>query len=192
MSTWKWRTFQSEVIEQVIEGGGKGLIALPLGAGKTAVAVEVVRRMEARRILVTAPLNTFGGWERHFEMFMPDLPIYRVNTKTEKDVLPRLKTGEEGIWIVGWEYGRGARRQRVDENGNKVFKRGRKGKQEKVMDVIREQLDWSKYPLDAVIADESARMANRKSIQTQVVWSSKKVPIKLALSATPAGNKKIG
>ena len=187
--TWKWRTFQSEVIEQIIEGGGKALIALPLGAGKTAVAVEVVRRMGARRILVTAPLNTFGGWERHFKMFMPDLPIYRVNTKTEKDVLPRLKAGEEGIWIVGWEYGRGARRQRVDEDGNKVFKRGRKGKQEKVMDVIREQLDWAKYPLDAMIADESARMANRKSIQTSVVWSGKKVPIKLALSATPAGNR---
>lgn len=27
---WTWRNFQSEVIEQVIEGGGKALIALPL------------------------------------------------------------------------------------------------------------------------------------------------------------------
>lgn len=188
--TWRWRNFQSEVIEQVIEGEGKALIALPLGAGKTAVAVESVRRLGARRILVTAPLNTFSGWERHFNMFMPDLPIYRVNVNTEKDVLPHLKAGEEGVWIVGWEYGRGARRQKVDEDGNKVFKRGKGGKQEKVMETIREQLDWSKYPaLDAVIADESARMANRKSIQTKVVWSSKKVPIKLALSATPAGNR---
>lgn len=189
MADWTWRKFQEEVIEQIIEGEGKGLIALPLGAGKTAVAVEVVRRMGAQRILVTAPLNTFDGWERHFKMFMPDLPIYRVNTDTEDTVLPRLKAGEQGVWIVGWEYGRGVRRQRTDEHGNKVFKRDSKGKQVKVMDVVRPQLDWSKYPLDAVITDESARMANRKSIQSQVVHSSRKVPIKLALSATPAGNK---
>ena len=189
-SNWVWRKFQSEVIEQVIEGGGKALIALPLGAGKTAVAVETVRRLGARRIMVTAPLNTFGGWERHFNMFMPDLPVHYIGREHGDSALDLLKAGEEGVWIVGWEYGRGARRQKVDEHGNKVFKRGRNGKQEKVMVTIREQLDWSKYKrLEAVIVDESARMANRKSIQTKVVWSSKKVPIKLALSATPAGNR---
>src|SRR5690625_7657771 len=69
-SNWVWRKFQEEVIDQLVEGGGIGLVALCLGAGKTAVAVEVVRRMGARRIMVTAPLNTFGGWERHFNMFM--------------------------------------------------------------------------------------------------------------------------
>ena len=189
-SNWVWRKFQEEVIDQLVEGGGIGLVALCLGAGKTAVAVEVVRRMGARRIMVTAPLNTFGGWERHFNMFMPDLPVHRINVDTEKEVLARLKAGEDGVYIVGWEYGRGYRRQKVDEHGNKVFKRGRNGKQEKVMEVVRPQLDWSKYrALDAAIVDESARLANRKSIQTKVVWSSKKVPIKLALSATPAGNR---
>src|SRR5690606_8004594 len=52
--TWKWRNFQSEVIEQVIEGGGKALIALPLGAGKTAVSDESLSRFGSSRIMVIA------------------------------------------------------------------------------------------------------------------------------------------
>lgn len=185
---WEWRPYQTEVIEQVIDGGGKGLIALPLGAGKTAVAVEIVRQMGAKVIMVTAPLNTRAGWLRHFKMFMPDLPVYVIE-KGKEAALELAKVGEPGVYIIGWEYGRGVVRYKKDRDGKRLMvKQG--NKMVPVVDtVIREQLDWSKVPLDAVIVDESARMANRKATQSEVIHTAKHAPIKLALSATPAGNK---
>lgn len=187
--TWTWREYQTQVIEQVIEGEGKAIIALPLGAGKTAVAVEIVRRMGAKVIMVTAPINTHKGWVRHFNMLMPDLPVHIIGRTTGDDALELAKAGEPGVYIVGWEYGRGS--YRYEKNADGTRKMVGKGSKKKpvISEVIREALDWSKYPLDAAIVDESARMANRKSAQAEVVHTSKDAPVKLAVSATPAGNK---
>lgn len=179
MGEWRWRQYQAEDIEALVDAGGVGLISWPTGAGKTAGALEVLRRLDAERIVITAPLNTFGGWARHVEMFMPHLPVYYVGRDTEEEVLARLKAKEAGVWVVGWEYGRGAYR----------YPKNAAGKRTGQTEVIREQLDWSKYPVDAIIYDESARAGNRKSTQTKVMQSARKVPIKMALSATPAGNR---
>lgn len=188
--TWEWRQYQSEDIDRAInEGQGKALIALPLGAGKTAVATEVVRRMKAGVIMVTAPVNTHAGWARHFGMFMPELPIHYINADTQEAVLAKAKAGEHGVYIVGWEYGRGVVRYKKGPDGKRLMVPKGSKKVAVVDEVIREPLDWSKIPLDAAIIDESARMGNRKSSQTKVVHTAKNAPIKLCLSATPAGNK---
>lgn len=186
--TFTWRTYQTEVIEQVEQGGGKGLIALPAGAGKTAIAVEIVRRHEAQVIMVTAPVNTSYGWERHFEMFMPELPFHTINAKTQDAVLPLIQRGQPGVYMVGWEYGRGSYRYKKGPDGKRLMVKKGHSKVPVVETTIREALDWSKMPLDAAIIDESARMGNRKASQTKVVHTAKNAPLKLCLSATPAGN----
>lgn len=184
--TFTLRDYQEEVIEQVIKGEGKGLIALPLGAGKTLVAVEALKRLGAQRIAVTAPLNTHKGWERHFNLVMPELPVHYIGRDHGDGALDLLKAGEPGAYIVGWEYGRGFTRYKKDAEGKTLLdRRGRK-----VVDkVLREPLDWSKYPLDAAVFDEVHRGTNRKSTQTAIMHTARKVPIRLAISATPAGNR---
>src|SRR5690606_10622452 len=164
-------------------------MAMPLGSGKTAMAVEVVRRLGARVIMITAPVNTFGGWRRHFAELMPELPFYELNAKTQDGLAPLLKAGEPMVVCTGWEYGRGVVRYKKGPDGKRLMiPKGTK--QVPVVDkVIREPLDWSKVPLDAAIIDESARMGNRKASQTAVVHTAKGAAIKLCLSATPAGNK---
>lgn len=183
---WQWRQFQAEDIDTLVEAGGVGLISHCLGAGKTPVALEVLRRLGAQRIAVTAPINTFYGWERHAKMFLPDLPVRYIDSKRAEDSLAALKAGEPGIYMVGWEWGRGSVRYAKNPDGTTITDR----RGNKVVDrVIREQLDWSKYPLDASVFDEIHRGGNRRSIQAKIMHSAKKVPIKLGLSATPAGNK---
>lgn len=157
--TWKFRQYQEEVIEHVIAGGGVGLIALPLGSGKTAIAVEIVRRMLSgpKTVLVIAPINTHTGWSDHFNTLMHS-DVRRIDsTKKGKEAEQALKSNEPGIYIIGWEYNR--------------------------------KMNWSHTILDAVIVDETGRAANRKAKQTLAVHTTKHAPIKLALSATPAGNK---
>ena len=186
-TAWKWRTYQDEIINVGVDAGGVGLIALPTGSGKTAVSLEIVRRLldgrDDAKVLIVAPINTHSGWERHLAMFLPDLTVRRINsTKVGREAEQDALAGKPGAYIVGWEWGRGAVRHQYQTLPDGTKRRIG-------TTVIREQMDWSKVALDAAIVDESARLGNRKSVQTEVVWTAKGAPIKLCLSATPAGNK---
>src|SRR5690606_28348419 len=133
-----------EVISEPVESGGRALMAMPPGRGKTAMAVEVVRRLGARVIMITAPVNKFGGWRRHFAERMPELPFYELNAKTQDGLAPLLKAGEPMVVCTGWEYGRGVVRYKKGPDGKRLMiPKGTK--QVPVVDkVIREPLDWSK------------------------------------------------
>lgn len=136
-----------------------------MGAGKTLKAVEIARGLDAKRILVIAPLNTRLAWKVTFERQGFELDFKWIRTAKEgKANLNDWEWGLPGIYFVGVEY----------------FTRigwEKDGKRSSV---------WSHQP-DLAIFDEVHRSQNRKS-KTHKTLRQLKAGFKLAMSGTPTGN----
>lgn len=147
------------------------LIAQPLGAGKTTVAVEAVYRQfgtRPHRVLVVAKGNTRYGWERtvrrQYQNYTDPTLFRRIDSsKSGKQNMDALWDGEPGWYVVTWEY----------------F-------------TLRPPHFWDKLKVDVIILDEVQRMQNRKSKTWSHMQNVGKTAKRIALSATPGGNKMEG
>lgn len=98
--------------EQIIDGflnadTTNHLNGSEVGVGKTLVSTEFVRRLDEKVNLVTAPLHTRDGWERHFNLQGLDpLRFANTNTKDGKQVLTDLMFGVPGNYFMGRELAR--------------------------------------------------------------------------------------
>ena len=136
-----------------------------MGAGKTLKAVEVSKRIEARVILLIAPLNTRLGWQVTYQRQGVDLPFKWINsTKAGQQAKDDWAWQQPGIYFVGVEL---------------FVRLGWDGKARTDM--------WTKVP-DLVLFDEVHRGQNRKS-KTHKTLKQVKGGFKLAMSGTPTGNK---
>ena len=161
------RPLQEQHCQQVMAEPAT-LIALPLGAGKTTIAVEAAYRLGSNRVLVVAPRNTAHGWERtvrrQYQEYVNDDTFRRIDsTVTGKKAMTAFWSGEPGWFFVTWEFYR-----------------------------TRPVGFWDKLTADIVVLDEVQRMQNRNGKtwrnMRNVGHSSKRV----ALSGTPQGNKMQG
>jgi superfamily II DNA or RNA helicase len=135
-----------------------------MGAGKTVKAVEVAKRLDARVILLIAPLGTRLGWQVTFERQGVALPFRWINsTKDGKQNFADWQWQQPGIYFVGVEY---------------FVRMGWIGK-------ARTDA-WIRNP-DLVLFDEVHRAQNRKS-KTLKTLKMVKGKFKLAMSGTPTGN----
>lgn len=90
----------------VAEPTRAALNASLMGTGKTLMAVEVAKQIQADTILVVGPLNTFWGWwdtiQRQNEYRSI---IAKINsTKEGRAAYENLKAGKPGWYFVGREY----------------------------------------------------------------------------------------
>lgn len=157
---------QQEAIDRIVaEPTRAALNASTMGAGKTLKAVEVSKKLEAKTILLIAPLNTRLGWQVTFERQGVELPFKWIrSTKEGKANLTDWEWQIPGIYFVGPEY---FVRQAFDE-------------------LHRRTKTWEPEP-DLVIFDEVHRSQNRKS-KTYRALKQVKGGFKLAMSGTPTGN----
>lgn len=144
------------------------LLALPLGSGKTTVAVEAALRVGSQVNLVIAPRNTAHGWERtvrrQYQDYTDDLLFRRIDsTVSGKKAMADLWAGVPGWYFVTWQY----------------F-------------ALRPAGFWDRLAVDTVIADECQRMQNRKSKSWRNMRGLGKNSRRIALSGTPQGNKMEG
>jgi SNF2 family DNA or RNA helicase len=144
------------------------LLTLPMGMGKTVIAVSAAQIMQARTVLVVAPKNTFRSWERvvrrqHQNYTDPEF-FQRLGSSTnhEKSAVFDLHKGVDGYYIASWEWFR-----------------------------TRPMGYWDKLNVDFIVLDEVQRTANRKSKTFKHVQKLN-APHKLAMSGTPQGNKMEG
>jgi len=78
--------------------------AWEMGLGKTLAAVEYARRIKAEQVIVVLPLNTRKSWEKTVAAQIPGMPFYRLtNNKGEVASFMRLRSGERGFYVIGWE-----------------------------------------------------------------------------------------
>lgn len=104
-----------------------------MGTGKTIMAVEVVKSIKAKSVLIIAPLNTYWGWYDTIQRqndYQED--VHRIDSsKQGKIAVQEFLSGKSGWFFVGREYFR--------------------------------TLDLSKVRPDAVLVDECHFAQNRAS-----------------------------
>jgi superfamily II DNA or RNA helicase len=136
-----------------------------MGAGKTLKAVEVAKRLDAKVILLIAPLGTRLGWQVTFARQGVELPFKWINSmKDGKQAFADWQWQLPGIYFVGVEY---------------FVRMGWDGKSRSKA--------WSLKP-DIVLFDESHRAQNRTS-KTYKTLKQVNAGFKLAMSGTPTGNR---
>jgi superfamily II DNA or RNA helicase len=157
---------QAHAIRRIVaEPSRSALNGSTMGAGKTLIAVEAAKGLNAQNILVIAPLGTRLGWKVTFERQEVKLPFKWINSsKDGKQALADWQWQLPGIYFVGVEYF-----ARIGWNG-------------------KERSDvWAKAP-DLVLFDEVHRAQNRTS-KTFKTLKQVSARFKMAMSGTPTGNR---
>jgi SNF2 family DNA or RNA helicase len=194
------RDYQKETV-RILAGGG--INASGLGAGKTVTSVEAVRELRLGRpprILVVAPVNTLGQWQRTFEEQFPSLVekglLHLLGTH-RKDVenwsLLTARKKPPGVFIIGWNAMHGGvpeDTRRRSSSGRNALRKKPKATKAAALKAMQEGTvpPWTRTGTwDLVILDESHRMVNRHGVP-RFVLKCIKVDRWLLLSATPGGN----
>ena len=167
---------QQEHIDRIVgEPSQAALVNLATGAGKTLVAMSVSKALAPDQVLIIAPLNTRGGWKVHAERVWPERPFLSIESRNSN--FEKLALGHSGIYFVTKDYfalSGSSAQPREKEDG--TLTRGRAKKH-----------NWRRT-LPLVVLDESHR-ANNRDATVYKVLRQLSADWKIALSATPAGNK---
>lgn len=104
-----------------------------MGSGKTLMAVEVAKGINAKTVLIIAPLNTYWGWYDTIQRQTDyQSTIYKIDSTTKgKVAMDELSAGVAGWYFIGREYFR--------------------------------TKDWSKIKPDLALVDECHFAQNRNS-----------------------------
>jgi superfamily II DNA or RNA helicase len=131
---------QAQAVERMATEPTRSVLnASLMGTGKTLMAVEVVKRINAKTVLVIGPLNTYWGWYDTIQRqndYQADVAKID-STKQGKQAYADLLLGKQGWFFIGREYFR--------------------------------SLDWSKAHPDAVLVDECHFAQNRASKSFKVL-----------------------
>lgn len=99
---------QEQAIQRIVNEQTRSVLCgSELGTGKTAVATESIKRWNQGVNVVTGPLHTLDGWERHFDLLNAgELRFANNKTKTGKLALSDLWFGVPGNYFLGREFAR--------------------------------------------------------------------------------------
>jgi len=99
---------QEAAIQQIInEPTRAALNGSELGTGKSLVGTESIKRLNLPLNVITAPLHTRDGWERHFDLQgLNELRFANNKTVTGRRALSDLRFGIPGNYFLGREYAR--------------------------------------------------------------------------------------
>lgn len=99
---------QETAIQQFVnEPTRSNLNGSDVGTGKTLVSTEFIKRLGEKVNLITAPLHTRDGWERHFDLQgLDELRFVHTKNKAGQQALSDLKFGVPGNYFMGRELAR--------------------------------------------------------------------------------------
>ena len=179
------RDYQKRVLEGLANSKTPftGLVGAGLGTGKTAISVWNTMnafgdKINEQLILVVAPVRTESGWRKHWKM-LAGLDMATLSGKKNKAALrvwEDLKDRKPGIYFITWELMRSRNKEkRWDGKAKKT-----------VYKAMSKPFYGVEFAM--VIADEWHRACNHSSLNFAVARNIR-AKYRLALSATPAGNK---
>lgn len=164
MSMMEMFSYQREDVEAAVAGGHKSIfLAYEQALGKTLTAIEWAKAIDAKFVIVIAPLNTHRTWKETILKQIPDATIYDVKNNAKAHnlgVFTKIQDGEPGWYIIGWE-------------------------------LMRTGAIAGAYA-DLIIGDEIHRIQNYGKSQTSDVLRMINAEYKAALSGTPSANRPEG
>lgn len=183
--TFQPRAYQKRVLEGLANSKTPytGLAGMGLGTGKTSVSIwnainAFGDSLNDQIILVVAPVRTESGWRYHWETLagVEMKTLSGKKTKAALKVWADLEARQPGVYFITWELMRSRNKEkRWDGRAKKhVYKSMAK--------------PFYGVEFGMVIADEWHRACNHSSLNFDVARHIKS-QYRLALSATPAGNK---
>lgn len=131
--------------------------------GKTPTALTALNEQNIKKIIIVCPASTIPQWKEEFERWT-NRPCIALLGKTPKQRLEQIENWTDGIAV---SY----------ETFKSTIKR---------TGIYKELL--AKNP-EAIIVDEAHRIKNHKSQAFKALHECTKIPIRLALTGTPAPNK---
>jgi len=152
------RPYQAEAVSAILQG--KRLIALPLGSGKTFVALAYLKYIDAKKSLIIVPASLLYQWQKEAkEHFNLDSIVLEGDKTKRTKILSELKNKSSFILILNYE---------------KV-----------ILDDVKEFL--YSIPFDLMILDEAHKIKNSK---TKTYKALKRVnsASTILLTATPLVN----
>ena len=174
----KPRGKQSEHVARVAgEPTRAALLNLPCGNGKTPIALFVADEIDAQTVLVVAPLNTKDGWLNHAKEILPDHPVVVIDSG-HKDGFELLRTKAKGFYFITKDY--------FALSGTSLPVKIREGLPP--TKGRTQVFNWKRVAPDLLVFDESHLGTNRATAVFKVLVQPK-AKFKLAMSATPAGNR---
>lgn len=176
---------QTAAIEKMVtEPTRAALNCSGLGTGKTVMAVELAKALSARTVLVVAPIGTHVGWIRTFQRQGTNLPIVRIQTVEDFDL---LRTKTPGIYVVGREMYYLGHNSAREADGSLKMKTVTKDGKETEVPVRLAKWDWRKTNPDLHIVDESHSAQNRWGLMFKTLKTHPS-KFRLAMSGTPQGS----
>lgn len=152
------------------------LVNLPTGAGKTFLSLLTARDLGAKVILIIAPLNTLDGWKIHTERILLGAEFIIIDSKS--DNYNRLRKKVPGVYFITKDY--------LAISGTSLSPRKKK---DGTFTAGRAQRHGWMMSVELVIVDESHTSASNRDTAVYKVLRRIKAKFRIAMSATPAGNK---
>lgn len=179
------RAYQKRVLEGLANSKTPytGLAGMGLGTGKTSVSIwntinAFGDSLNDQIILVVAPVRTEPGWRYHWKTLagVEMNTLSGKKTKTALKVWADLEARQPGVYFITWELMRSRNKEKRWDGRKKKY--------------VYKSMTKPFYGVEfgMVIADEWHRACNHSSLNFDVARHIKS-QYRLALSATPAGNK---
>lgn len=165
------RPEQEEAVQRMLAEPTRAVLnASGLGVGKTLCTVELIKRLGAKTVLLIGPLNVAEAWRNTLATQGYSLPFHHINsTKKGLQAFADLKANVPGVYYIGREF------FALSGTNSKDGKR-------------KARWSWATIKPDVACWDEAHSASNRKTASAQALGPLK-AGYKVALSATPAGNK---
>ena len=92
---------QIQALDRLVETGGRQLLHIGCGGGKTLTSLEYIDRLKAKNVLIVAPASLLGVWTGEAsKWFGWDVVKIKGTPKERKDIYENWK---EGIYVIGYE-----------------------------------------------------------------------------------------
>lgn len=155
----KLRPYQQEDVDRIVQNKIIGNFS-EQRTGKTPTACVALKEAGCKRVLIVCPASLIYVWKEEYEYWAESPAVVIKSTAWDKKQFK-----DEVCYIVNYDKIRGF------------------SKKQQLIETL------SKVKFDAVVLDEAHRMKNRTSLTAGALRKVRNVPIKIAITGTPAPNK---
>lgn len=102
ITLYPWQRKDVDRVVTEIQTTGGALLPWAMGSGKTVSALEILRGLDSKRVLIIAPLSTHDSWRATAEgQGLTEIRKVNKKNKAGREALADLEMGWDGWFIVG-------------------------------------------------------------------------------------------